>query len=199
MNYELTKDTARLARQYSLKPDELAFADLLAAGWDSHDAYALTIRTGYATWTKKALADEITRLRNLEGVKKRIDDLTHAYSRQQEDKIREAISAERDNLLKRATSKEDMLVTLMARREALPPDSPDWLKVNQQIIDVSRMKQDEVKTDDNTVHYYLPVNYPTSCRNCLHSRCPDCRYFKAYQKKMKNEKPTINNEKSKNE
>lgn len=183
MNYELTKEAARLARQYSLKPGELAFADLLAAGWDSHDAYAMTIRTGYATWTKKALADEISRLRDLDGVKKRIDDLTHAYSKQQEDKVRQAISDEKADLLRKATSKEDMLVTLMASREAQTVGSPEWIKLNQQIIDVSRMKQDKVKTEDDTIHYFLPVAYPTSCRNCLHSRCSDCRYFKAYHKK----------------
>ena len=70
----VTQKTARLARQYKLKPEELAFADLIAAGWDDADAYAVTIRTGATTWTKKALSEEYDRLASLEGIRRRIED-----------------------------------------------------------------------------------------------------------------------------
>ena len=76
-----------------------------------------------------------------------------------------------------------MLITLQATLETLQPASPEWIKINQQIIDVSRMKQDEVKTDDDTIHYFLPVAYPASCQDCLHSRCAECRYYKQATKK----------------
>ena len=186
----VTQKTARLARQYKLKPEELAFADLIAAGWDDADAYAVTIRTGATTWTKKALSEEYDRLASLEGVRRRIEDRKQEQDKQKLEQIKSSISADETELLKKATSKERMLITLQATLETLPPASPEWIKINQQIIDVSRMKQDEVKTDDDTIHYFLPVAYPTSCQDCLHSRCAECRYYKQANKEKGKTKKT---------
>lgn len=44
----VSTETTRTARKYKLKPEELAFADLVAAGWNENDAYAVAIRTGAA-------------------------------------------------------------------------------------------------------------------------------------------------------
>ena len=60
--------------------------------------------------------------------------------------------------------------------KTLKPGSTEYNKVNDQIINISRMKQNEVKTDDKTIHYYLPVSYPTGCHDCLYSRCNECQY-----------------------
>ena len=35
------------------------------------------------------------------------------------------------------------------------------------IADYTRIKQDDLQVEDTTVHKYLPVNYPTSCADCL--------------------------------
>ena len=45
--------------------------------------------------------------------------------------------------------------------------STEWIQTKKLIIDVTRMKNEEVKKEDNTVHHYLPIDYPRSCENCL--------------------------------
>ena len=45
--------------------------------------------------------------------------------------------------------------------------SPDWLKTTALIADYNKIKQDDIQVEDTTVHFYLPKNYPTSCKDCL--------------------------------
>ena len=40
--------------------------------------------------------------------------------------------------------------------------SKEWLDTNKMIADITRMKQEEVKTEDNTVHYFIPL----TCHKC---------------------------------
>ena len=179
---EVSREATKNARAYKLKPEELAFADLLAAGWDATDAYSVAIRTGAVTWTKEALADEIKRISEIEGVKKRIYDLHNNATKEMEQRIREAVKLDDKELLRKATSKEDKLIELQAAADAATVNSPEWFKANQMIVDISKMKQDEIKTDDNTVHYFLPVSYPSSCQNCLYSKCKECKYYRYWNK-----------------
>lgn len=182
---EVSRETAKKARSYKLKPEELAFADLLAAGWDEVDAYSVAIRTGIVTWTKEALRNEINRLSELEGVKKRIYDLRNTATKEMENKIRESIRDNDKELLRKATSKENKLIEFQAAADAAVRNSPEWFKANQMIVDMTKMKQDEIKTDDNTVHYFLPVAYPSSCQNCLYSKCKECKYYGYWDKNHK--------------
>lgn len=179
---EVSRETAKKARSYKLKPEELAFADLLAAGWDAADAYSVAVRTGVVTWTKEALRDEIKRLSELEGVKKRVYDLQNTATKEMEKKIRESIREDDKELLRKATSKENKLIELQAAADAATRNSPEWFKANQMIVDITKMKQDEIKNDDNTVHYFLPVAYPSSCQNCLYSKCKECKYYRYWSK-----------------
>lgn len=167
MEAEVSSKTKKTARELGLTPEQMAFVDLVACGWAEEDAYAVAIRTGAATWTKKALRAEYDKILSREGARKRTSDIKQVLSSDREEQIRTAISNEEKELLARATSKEKKLIELQATLETKDPGSSDWLKINQQIIDVSRMKQDEVKTEDTTIHYYLPVNYPRSCNDCL--------------------------------
>lgn len=179
---EVSRETSKKARSYKLKPEELAFADLLASGWDAADAYSVAVRTGAVTWTKEALRDEIKRLSELEGVKKRIYDLHNTATEEMEKKIRESIREDDKELLRKATSKENKLIEFQAAADAAPRNSPEWFKANQMIVDMTKMKQDEIKSDDNTVHYFLPVAYPSSCQNCLYSKCKECKYYRYWNK-----------------
>lgn len=161
MEIDYSKTVNDKARQYKLKPEALAFADLVSLGWDEKDAYFIAFRLGLS-WTKKALRDEINKLMVSEGVKNRIADNTRSK--------REAVNerkSERRKLLEQATSKEEMLLDLQRALESMQTGSQEWRDTKKMIIDVSRMKSDEVKTGESTIHYYLPVNYPTSCENCL--------------------------------
>lgn len=161
---DYSKKTSAKAREYRLKPEAMAFADLVSLGWDDEDAYKLSFRMGM-TWTKKALRDEINNLMDNEGVQYRIAGNKQQYADTKREKIESG--GARKEMLEKATSKEEMLLDLQSALDSMKPGSQEWRDTKKMIIDVSRMKQDEVKTGDSTIHYYLPVNYPTSCENCL--------------------------------
>lgn len=165
MDIDVTSKTAKLARSYHLKPEELAFADLVATGWEPEDAWATAVRTGM-TWNRTARHEAITQLLENPSCKQRMEDTKGILSRKQTERIRAEIQEDADALLKRATNKEAKIIELQAKLEATS-DTSEWLKINQQIIDVTRMKQEEVKKEDNTIHFHLPVLYPESCEYCL--------------------------------
>ncbi len=179
MDAIVTPQTEKLARNYKLTPEELAFADLVAVGWSIEDAWAIALRKG-TTWTKKARNEAIDDLYRKESVQKRITETKGVLSKKQTERIRSEIDGSAKALLERATNKESKIVELQAKLEA-SSDTNEWLKINQQIIDVTRMKQDEVKTEDTTIHHFLPVHYPTGCKDCLYSKCDKCKYKKAYK------------------
>lgn len=153
-----------------LSPEQMAFADLVAVGWSVEDAWAVTIRKG-AVWDKAQLKREQAQLEESVAVQNRISSIKQTLRNSQIEKITQRVTndekAKRAAILARATSKEEMLISLQTALSGFAMGSPEWVKTNQMIIDVSRMKQDEIKEEDSTIHYYLPVNYPTSCRNCL--------------------------------
>ena len=62
-------------------------------------------------------------------------------------------------------SKETMLYKLQTAKSLKSKDSKEWIDINEMIIDVTRMKQDDVQTENNTIHHYLPVHYPTGCQD----------------------------------
>lgn len=159
--------TKRIAKQFNLTVEQMAFIDLVEAGWDTTDAYAVTIRQGVHTWGQRALQDEIRRILHSQGAEQRKTEREEAIKQSQIEKVRSSISQENKTLLDKATNKETMLIDLQATLETTSPGSKEWLDIKKMIIDVSRMKQDEVKTEDTTIHYYLPVEYPKSCETCL--------------------------------
>ncbi len=166
MEVNVSSKISKTARSYKLTPEQMAFADLVTQGWPEEDAWAMTIRTG-ATWNRAALKDEVARLLATDAIQQRIADNKETIRQSQIDKIQKDIQDNSDILLEKATNKEKKLIELQRILEDLKPGSTEYNKVNDQIINISRMKQNEVKTDDNTIHYYLPINYPTSCEDCL--------------------------------
>lgn len=165
MEVETSVALQKVARRYGLTTSELAYADLLCLGWDEKDAWAMAIRMGI-TWTKTALKESINELSKKDGVKRRIADYKAQLHAIEQTAADELANGSPKDLLDRATNKERKIIELQAKLETCK-DQKLWLAINQQILDVTRMKQEEVKTDDNTVHYYLPVSYPTSCKDCL--------------------------------
>ena len=71
------------------------------------------------------------------------------------------VSDDSDNLLNEI-SKEAMLKDLAKARKKMTFGSKEWLDTNKMIADITRMKQEEVKTEDNTVHYFIPL----TCHKC---------------------------------
>lgn len=177
MAIEASTKTEKIARGYKLTAEQLAFADLLSLGWDAQDAWLVAMRVG-ATWKKTALKTEIQKLKGQDGVQQRIEENRDVLRKAQKEKLKKEFEDNSDEILERATNKEKKLIALQTVLETLQPGSSEYNKINDQIFAITQMKKDEVKTDEKTIHYYLPVHYPTSCEDCLYSRCDQCRFKK---------------------
>ena len=179
MDISVSSSTARIAKQHKLTPEEMAFADLLATGWNTDDAWNVAIRKGIS-WTKSARQQAAKELAAKQAVKERIEKVKSVLRSSQVEAVRKATNNDRQDLVSQAMSKEQMLFDLQMALVGKDPGSSEWIKIKQLIVDVTRMKQDEVKDENTTIHHYLPVDYPVSCEYCLRSRCDECKYKKAY-------------------
>lgn len=178
MEVELSQKTQKIYKSLKLTAESLAFADLCAVGWEPQDAYIVAFRKG-ATWVKRALKEEVEKVLQSQPVQDRIAETRHVLSERQKDAIRQTANKERSKVIETATSKENMLYDLQTAKLGMTVGSKEWLDTNKLIVDVTRMKQDEVQMEDNTIVYHLPVHYPTGCQDCLYCRCDTCRYKKA--------------------
>ena len=166
MDIEVSPKTNKLVKQYKLPPEHLAFADLIAVGWEPEDAWAVAVRKG-VSWTKKARKEAIAELANDAAVKERVTAVQSVLRKNQIEAVKKTTDKEQKDIINAAMSKEQMLLDLQEAVLTLPRGSKEWIDIKKMIVDVTRMKQDEVKDDNNTIHYYLPVSYPTSCEDCL--------------------------------
>lgn len=157
-----TQTFQRKAAGYGLKDARyLCYAAMRAAGIGINDAWNLTFLNAGQTWDKSRLKAEQQKLENLDGVQQFVAELKkERESKSQTDEI----SA--DDLAK-ATSKEKILSDLLKARNLTKPSSKEWIDITSKIADYARIKQDEIKEEDTTIHYYLPVNYPKTCKDCL--------------------------------
>ena len=157
-----TQTFQRKAAGYGLKDARyLCYAAMRAAGIGINDAWNLTFQNAGTTWDKNRLKAEQQKLENLDGVQLFVSELKK--ERENKSQIDE-ISA--DDLAK-ATSKEAILSDLLKARKLVKQNSKEWLDMTAKIADYARIKQDEIKEEDTTIHYYLPVNYPKTCKDCL--------------------------------
>lgn len=138
-------------------PEYMVYADLRAAGWSMRDAWSVAFNGEGLNWDKAELEREMNKLESLASVQKRISDLK---GQNQSDTISQ------EELIK-ATSKEEILRNLVIAQRKQKFGSPDWQKTTAMIADYSKIKQDEIDTENNTVLYYLPVSYPRTCVDCL--------------------------------
>lgn len=179
MDITVSPKASKLARQYKLRPQDLAFADLVAVGWEPEDAWAAAVREG-VTWTKTARNKAIAELVNSENVQERIMNVQAVLRKNQVEAVKNATNKEKKSIVSEAMSKENMLYDLQTALTNMSIGSKEWLDTKKMIIDVTRMKQDEVKDDETTIHHFLPVRYPTGCQDCLYCRCDTCKYKKSY-------------------
>ncbi len=69
-------------------------------------------------------------------------------------------------------SKENQLRDLLVAKKKAVIGSSDWLKIVQTIADITQAKKDEIQTEDNTIHYYLPLT------------CSQCSLYKAAKRRQ---------------
>ena len=160
--------TTKTAKKLMMSVNELAMSELMAIGWSQTDAYIVAFNKGLSKTEEelRKITDDIVAKqqfrKHMEEVNLKIKEENIAASKRMTD--------DGDTFIEQS-SKEYTLRQLVAAREAYQPGSSDWLKINQQIIDVTQMKKDEIKEEDNTIHYFLPL------------RCYQCALFQRENEK----------------
>ena len=69
--------------------------------------------------------------------------------------------------LAKATSKEQILTDLVIARRRMKEGTKEWTEQTRLIAEYARIKQDELQTEDSTVHFFLPCDFPTGKNDCV--------------------------------
>lgn len=155
-------------RKLGLTVMEMAFCDLVGAGWDTNDAYMAAFHKG-ATMDEAYLTKCVLSLLQKQQIIAQIDV---AKGEKKDRKTKKAKERNEENGFSTdIISKEKMLQELFEAKEGMDVGSKEWLDTQKMIADITRMKQDEVKTEDTTIHYFLPL------------KCPECPLFIKHNKK----------------
>lgn len=142
-------------------PEYKIYADLRAAGNAMRDSWAIAFQGKGFNWPKDTLEREMNKLESLESVQTRIAEV-------QGKKVKNENADEltQEELIK-ATSKEEILRNLVIAQRKQKFGSPEWQKTTAMIADYSKIKQDEIDTENNVVHYYIPLSMPRCCEDCI--------------------------------
>lgn len=142
-------------------PEYKIYADLRAAGNAMRDSWAIAFQGKGFNWPKDTLEREMNKLESLESVQTRIAEV---QGKKAKNESAEELSPEE---LAKATSKEQILTDLVIARRRMKEGTKEWTEQTRLIAEYARIKQDELQTEDTTVHFYLPVNYPTGKNDCI--------------------------------
>lgn len=139
--------------------EELAYADLRHSGWSKEDALKLAFAGMYDTYTQRDRREVVKELEEDKEIRRRIERLDGS----------ETASNTRISLkdLAAETSKEKILADLVIARRNTRQGTREWSDLTKMLADYAKIKQDDIKTDEQPIRYYIPAHYPTSCRNCL--------------------------------
>ena len=161
--YTLSIDTYKKAKAFKMKdPRYYIYASLRGSGMSMRDSWAIAFQGYGFNWPKGELEREMNKLESLESVQNRIAEV---QGKKIENEHSEDLSPEQ---LAKATSKEQILKDLVIARSKLKSTScKEWADYTKMIGDFAKIKQDELQTEDTTCHFYLPVNYPNSCEDCI--------------------------------
>lgn len=160
--YTLSVDTYKKAKALGMKdPRYYIYASLRGSGMPMRDCWAISFQGEGFNWTKDVLEREMNKLESLESVQKRIAEVQGKKAKNEN-----SDELTQEELIK-ATSKEEILRNLVIAQRKQKFGSPEWQKTTAMIADYSKIKQDEIDTENNTVLFYLPVAYPRTCSDCL--------------------------------
>ena len=160
--YTLSVDTYKKAKALKMKdPRYYIYASLRGSGMSIRDSWAISFQGEGFNWPKDTLEREMNILESQESVQKRIAEVQG-----KKEKNENSDELTQEELIK-ATSKEEILRNLVIAQRKQKFGSPEWQKTTAMIADYSKIKQDEIDTENNTVLFYLPVSYPRTCSDCL--------------------------------
>ena len=161
--YTLSVDTYKKAKALGMKdPRYYIYASLRGSGMPMRDCWAISFQGEGFNWTKDVLEREMNKLESLESVQKRIAEVQGKKAKNENS---EDLTPEQ---LAKATSKEQILKDLViARSKIKNTSSKEWADYTKMIGDFAKIKQDELQTEDSTVHFFLPCDFPTGKKDCI--------------------------------
>lgn len=159
--YTLSVDIRKKAKALGMKDVRYyIYASLRGTGVSAKDAWSIAFQGQGLNWDKATLEREMNKLEALASVQKRMADIK---GKRAENATGELTQEE----LIKATSKEEILRNLVIAQRRQELGSPEWQKTTAMIADYSKIKQDEIDTENNVIHYYLPLSMPRTCAECV--------------------------------
>lgn len=160
--YTLSVDTYKKAKALGMKdPRYYIYASLRGSGMPMRDCWAISFQGEGFNWTKDVLEREMNKLESLESVQNRIAEVQGKKAKNEN-----SDELTQEELIK-ATSKEEILRNLVIAQRKQKFGSTEWQKTTAMIADYSKIKQDEIDTENNVVHYYIPLSMPRCCEDCV--------------------------------
>ena len=160
--YTLSVDTYKKAKALKMKdPRYYIYASLRGSGMSMRDSWAIAFQGYGFNWPKGELEREMNILESQESVQNRIAEVQGKKAKNEN-----ADELTQEELIK-ATSKEEILRNLVIAQRKQKFGSPEWQKTTAMIADYSKIKQDEIDTENNVVHYYIPLSMPRCCEDCI--------------------------------
>lgn len=142
-----------------LDPQVRAMAELMLQGWTAQDSFVvLGFNKPHLTddYNKQQMDKIITDSDFCKYIETRQRSMKRSASRQAE--VEESEESAPVKLL----SKEEVLQEALQTAMLLPKNDPKRVDVLMRFADLAQMKKEEIKEEDSTIHYYLPL----SCNNC---------------------------------
>lgn len=145
-------------------PETKVFCDLVVAGWEKEDAYIFS-RLWNSTYSSIMNRQDMDKLLQLPNIANYIDDrmkeLAVRKKKAAKEEAKPVIEVTETDIAGEL-SKETQLTELIRAKKMHPEGSKEWLDIKKMIADITRVKQDEIKDEDDLVHFYVPLQ----CHQC---------------------------------
>ena len=160
--YTLSVDIYKKVKALKMKdPRYYIYASLRGSGMSVRDSWAVAFQGEGFNWPKDTLEREMNKLESLESVQTRIAEVQGKKAKNEN-----SDELTQEELIK-ATSKEEILRNLVIAQRKQKFGSPEWQKTTAMIADYSKIKQDEIDTENNVIHYYIHLSMPRCCEDCI--------------------------------
>lgn len=149
-------------------PMHKVFCELVLAGWEKEDAYAFSGLWNPTYSTLMNIQDMNHLLKEDAGVVNYIDMRVKEQEALKKKAKRAAAEEEKAKTelaeidMTTELSKEVQLKELLIAKGKHPVGSKEWLDIKKLIAEISRVKTENMETEDELVHFYVPLQ----CHNC---------------------------------
>lgn len=149
-------------------PMHKVFCDLIVAGWSKEDAYGFSGLWNPTYSTLMNLQDAERLLKENRAVIEYIDSRIKDIEAEKRKAKKAAVEAEKAKInleeidMTTELSKEVQLKELLIAKGKHPVGSKEWLDIKKMIADISRVKTENMESEDELVHFYVPIQ----CHSC---------------------------------